>query len=86
MFTYCSLILWWPLNSAKERCLNSWEEQISFTAFFQLIIKRFILLVYIQKISFNLATDNLEILIVQHLGIVPGPDVCDLCLEVTISN
>ena len=41
---------------------------------------------YIQKTSFNLATNNLEILIVQHLGIVPGLDVCDLLLEVAINN
>jgi len=87
MFTYCSLVLWWPLNSAKERWLNSWEEQVSFTAFFPADYQKIHpTSQYTKKTSFNLANNNLEILMVQHLGIVPGPDVCDLWLEVTINN
>jgi hypothetical protein len=45
----------------------------------QLIIKRFTLLVYIQKTFFNLATDNLEILIVQHLGKLFLDQICVIC-------
>lgn len=62
------------------------EEQISFFTFFPADYQKIHPTSVYKKTSFNLATDNLEILIVQDLGIFPGPDVRDLWLEVTINN
>lgn len=63
-------------SCAKERRQNNGG---SAEIFPQLIIKRFTLLVYIQKTFFNLATDNLEILIVQHLGKLFLDQICVIC-------
>jgi hypothetical protein len=54
------------------------EEQISFTAFSPADYQTIYPTSVCTKKSFNLATDNLDILTVQHLGIVPGLDVYDL--------
>jgi hypothetical protein len=54
------------------------EEQISFTAFSPADLQIIYPTSVCTKKSFNLATDNLDILTVKHLGIVPGLDVCDL--------